>query len=94
MKVRLVLLFFWFVILAVNVAIQFWMLVSICFNVKRAVAIAIAYDRLGNAAMGQGYETISSYAGKKNGWQEKFINWLFFVLTGERNHCDRNRERI
>lgn len=92
MKQRLVLTFFWFTIALFNIAVMFWMAASIMFSVKRATAIAIAYDRLGSAAMGNGQETISSWAGKKNSWQEQFINWLFKTLTGEENHCDNNRE--
>ena len=92
MKTRLVLIFFWFVILAANVLIQMWFTLSIVFSVKRATAIAMGYDRLGNAAMGQGNETISSWAGRHGGWQERFINWLFRLLTGEENHCDKYRE--
>lgn len=92
MRTRLVLLFFWFAIAVLNCAVWIWMGVSILFNTKRAIDIAIAYDRLANISMGQGDETISSWSGKKNSWQEEFINWLFFQLTGEVNHCDANRE--
>lgn len=95
MKLRLVLLFFYLVITILAPII--WMYLSVCimFNTKRAVSITIAYDRLANAALGQGdRETISSWSGKKNGWQEEFINKLFFILTGETNHCDKYREVV
>lgn len=94
MKQRLALTFFWFVIALFNVAVLFWMGVAIVFNLKRATDIAIGYDRLANTAMGQGHETISSWAGKRNGWEEKAINWLFKTLTGEENHCDNHRENL
>ena len=93
MKRKAVLLFFWFIILLTNCVIQLWMLIEIVFNTDRAVSMAIAYDRLGNAAMGQGdKETISSWSGRKDSWQEKVIDKLFNILTGEVNHCDNNRE--
>jgi len=93
MKVRIVLLLAWLFIGILNTAVWLWMGVSILFDTPRAIDIAIAYDRLGNAAMGQGdRETISSWSGRQNGWQEKFINWIFFHLMGEENHCDRYRE--
>lgn len=39
-------------------------------------------------------ETISSWTGKHRpgSWLETLINWLFYRLTGEQNHCERNRE--
>lgn len=93
MKVRLVLILAWLIIAPLSIATWIWMAVGILFNMPRATSIAVAYDRLGNAAMGQGdRETISSWSGKKNGWQERFINWLFFHLMGETNHCDKYRE--
>lgn len=94
MKLRFALILFWIIIAVANAAVMFWMAVSILFNTDRAIQIAVAYDRVGNVAMGQGYETLSSYYGKKNNTMEKFINWLFFVLTGEKNHCDNWREDI
>jgi hypothetical protein len=92
MKQRLVLLFFWFVILLTNIVIQVWMLASIITGSNRAMEIALAYDRLGNAAMGRGNETISSWCGKRNGWQERFINKLFEWMGAGTNHCDNSRE--
>lgn len=93
MRIRLVLMLAWLVIGLLNGTVWFWMGISILFNTTRAVSIAVAYDRLGNAAMGQGdQETISSWSGRKNGWQERFINWIFLHLTGEENHCDKYRE--
>lgn len=70
------------------------MLGSIITGSQRAVEISLGYDRLGNASMGRGNETISSWVGKRNSWQERFINKLFNILTGEVNHCDNNREQI
>lgn len=94
MKIRFVLTLAWLAIGILNIVIWLFMALSIITNVERAVSIATAYDRLGNAAMGQGdTETISSWSGRKNGWQEKFINWLFFHLMGETNHCDKYREK-
>ena len=93
MKKRAVLFIFWIIILLLNVVIQLWMTCSLIFNVERATTIALGYDRLGNAAMGQGNETISSWAGRKNSWMEPWINKLFKVLTGEVNHCDNNLEQ-
>ena len=92
MKQRLVLIFFWLVIALLSGVILFWMAVAILFNINRATVIALAYDRLGNVAMGQGNETISSWAGKRNSWLEKPINFLFKILTGEVNHCDNSKE--
>jgi hypothetical protein len=93
MKIRLVLLLAWISIALLSFVIWLWMGVSILFNIPRAISMAVAYDRLGNAAMGQGdRETISSWSGRNNGWQERFINWLFFHLMGETNHCDKYRE--
>lgn len=94
MKIKFVLTLAWFAIALLNVVVWLWMGISILFNTKRATSIAVAYDRLGNAAMGQGdRETISSWSGRKDGWQEKFINWIFFHLKGETNHCDIYREQ-
>jgi hypothetical protein len=84
---RGVLLIFWFIIGCCNFVGQFWLLGSIIAGSPRATTICEGYDRVGNILMGQGNETISSYYGKKGGWQEKFINWLFLKLTGEANHC-------
>lgn len=92
MKIRFLLLFFWVIIGILYPIVWIYSLVCIAFNTKRAISIAVAFDRLGNAALGQGdRETISSWSGRKNGWQEECINWLFFHLTGEVNHCDRYR---
>ena len=91
---RLILLFFMLIISVCNVFVMSWMFISIFFNPQRALEIAIAYDRLGNAAMGQGgNETISSWAGRNNHWLEKPINWVFKILTGEDNPCDRWKEK-
>ena len=34
-------------------------------------------------------ETISSYLGRvhPNSKRAKFVDWLFYIATGERNHC-------
>lgn len=94
MNTRLVLIIFWFLILILNVVAQLWMLVSIVTGSPRATSIALGYDRLGNVVMGQGNETISSWAGRRNSWMEPYINKMFKILTGEDNHCDRNREPV
>lgn len=95
MKQTSVLILAWLVIGMLSLLVYFYMLLMIVCNQKRAVSMTLAYDRLGNAAMGQGdRETISSWSGRKDGWQERFINWLFFHLTGEVNHCDNNREMV
>ena len=92
MKTRLVLLFFWLIIGLLVPSIWLYMFICTAFNTKRAISRAIAFDRLGNAALGQGdRETISSWSGRKNGWREEAINKLFYWLTGEVNHCDNNR---
>lgn len=89
---RLALCIFWFIILGLNVAAMIWFAVCIMFNPTRATQIALGYDRVGNAAMGQGNETISSWAGRHSSWMERPINWLFKALTGEENHCNHSRE--
>jgi hypothetical protein len=93
MKLRFVLCLFWIIIAVCNAAVMFWMAVCIMFNIDRATQIALGYDRVGNVAMGRGWETISSWAGRNNDWLERPINWLFKVLTGEENHCDRWKEK-
>lgn len=93
MKTRLALILAWLVIGLLNGAVWCWMGLCILCNAPRAISIAVAYDRLGNAALGQGdRETISSWSGRHNGWQERVINWIFYHLTGEKNHCDKYRE--
>lgn len=93
MKTRFVLILAWLLIVLLNSIVWLYLFVTILFNIDRAISITIAYDRLGNTVMGQGdKETISSWSGKKNSWQEEFVNWLFFHLTGEVNHCGNNRE--
>ena len=34
-------------------------------------------------------ETISSYLGREHplSWRTKFVDWLWYIGTGERNHC-------
>jgi hypothetical protein len=86
-KKRMVLFIFLIIIYFLNKIIQLWMLGSIIMGSKRALDIAVGYDRIGNIAMGQGNEKISSYYGRKHGWQERFIDWLFKTLTGEVGHC-------
>lgn len=90
---RLSLLFFWCIILVLEIAVQFWFFVSVIFNPVRAKAIVLAYDRLGNIAMGQGNETVSSWAGRKNSWLEPGINKLFEWLGAGKEHCDVSIER-
>ena len=92
MKLRMVLLLFWMIIVPLELLIQFWFGICWLFNTDRATAIVLGYDRLGNVAMGQGNETISSWAGKRNSWLEPIINKLFEWLGEGKNHCDRNLE--
>lgn len=89
---RLALCIFWWIILGLNVAAMIWFGVCIVFNPARATQIALGYDRVGNAAIGQGNETISSWAGRHNDWLEKPINKLFEWLGAGPNHCDRSLE--
>jgi hypothetical protein len=93
MKARLLLLLLWPLILLFDCVVQVWFGVCLIFNVPRATAIALGYDRLGNVAMNQGNETLSSWAGRNNSWLEPVIDWIFKILTGEKNHCDNNREK-
>lgn len=94
MKLRLALVFFWFAIAFFNGIVMLYMAFCILFNTDRATKISVAYDRVGNAAMGNNStETISSWAGRTNHWMEKPINYLFKILTGEDNHCDKWLDR-
>jgi hypothetical protein len=90
---RVALFIAYMLILVIELAVHFWFVVSLLFNTERALAIVLAYDRLGNVAMGQGNETVSSWAGRRNSWLEKPINFLFKILTGETNHCDSHLEK-
>lgn len=93
MKTRLVLLLAWLIIFPLSLLVWVYMGVGILFNVERATSIALGWDRLGNASLGQGdMQTISSWSGRHGGWQERFIDWIFFNMTGEVNHCDNNIE--
>lgn len=92
MKPRLVLLLFWLIIVPLELAVQLWFGICLVFNTGRATAIVLGYDRLGNIAMGQGNETISSWAGRHNSWLEPIINKLFELLGQGKNHCDNNIE--
>lgn len=93
MKLKGLLILVWLVLLILQPVLLCWMLIMIALNTKRALSMVLAYDRLGNAAFGQGdRETISSWSGRKGGWREQAIDWLFRHLTGELNHCDNHRE--
>lgn len=62
---------------------------------SRTRKIALAYDQLGNATMGGDEdETISSMLGRtgKPAWLVKLVNWIFFQLYGEVNHCQSKIE--
>ena len=67
-----------------------WFLVAILVNAQpRCRKIALSYDQLGNATMGNDEdETISSMLGRKGKpvWFVRFVDWLFFELYGEVNH--------
>jgi hypothetical protein len=93
MKTKLTLILFWFVVVTLEVLIHLWFLASIVFSTKRATAIILGYDRLGNIAMGQGNETISSNAGRLNRWYEPIIDKLFEWLGDGKNHCKNNIEK-
>ena len=61
----------------------------------RTRKIALSYDQLGNATMGGDEdETISSMLGRtgKPAWLVTFVNWIFFVIYGEVNHCQAKIE--
>lgn len=40
-------------------------------------------------------ETLSSYIGRKKmgKWPQRVIDWVFYTLTGERDHCLNNIEK-
>jgi hypothetical protein len=90
MKTRISLILFWFIIAILEIGVKLFFIYCWFFNVDRAVQIVLGYDRVGNVAMGQGNETVSSWAGRHNSWLEPHINKLFFWLNGEHNHCDNN----
>lgn len=92
MTKRLGLLLFWIIILFFEFIVHTYLAFCIIFNTNRATEIILAYDRVGNVAMGQGNETVSSWAGRHNSWLEKYINFLF-ELMGQKNHCDSVREK-
>lgn len=93
MKLRFALIFFWLIIIVSEIIVNIFTLWCILFNTKRAVEIELAFDRVGNSAMGQGNETISSWAGRHNSWMEPYINKLFEWLGEGPNHCDNNIEK-
>ena len=64
-------------------------------SATRCRKIAISYDQLGNAVMGNDEdETISSMLGRtgKPAWLVRLVNWIFFQLYGEMNHCQAKVE--
>lgn len=64
-------------------------------SASRCRKIALAYDQLGNAVMGNDEdETISSMLGRtgKPAWLVKLVNWIFFQLYEEVNHCQSKIE--
>jgi hypothetical protein len=93
MKVRLSLILFWIIIAALEILVKLFFIYCWFFNVDRAVQIVLGYDRVGNVAMGQGNETISSWAGRRNSWLEPHINKMFEWLGEGKGHCDNNLER-
>lgn len=74
-----------------------WMLLAIATgSASRSRKIALSYDQLGNATMGNDEdETISSMLGRtgRPAWLVTFVNWMFFELYGERNHCTAKIEK-
>ncbi|MGB8517037.1 MAG: hypothetical protein WCD45_04020 [Gallionella sp.] len=80
-------------VLAIPVSLV-WVLFAIIFapNGERALAIILAYDRLGNAMSGgDGRETISSRIGRLQGAPDTMPKWAA-VLGGildklQANHC-------
>lgn len=62
---------------------------------ERTKRLALSYDQLGNVVMG-GHEdeTISSRLGRKGSpvWLITLVNWVFFKLYGEVNHCQAKIE--
>ena len=93
MKIRLALIIALIAIWVCDTIVQMWTVWCIVFNPKRATEIVLAYDRVGNVAMGQGNETISSWAGRHNSWMERPINLMFEWLGAGKNHCDRSVEK-
>jgi hypothetical protein len=64
-------------------------------SASRCRKIALSYDQLGNATMGGDEdETMSSMLGRtgKPVWLVKVVNWIFFELYGEVNHCQSKIE--
>lgn len=64
-------------------------------SAMRTRKIMLAYDQLANATMGNDEdETISSMLGRtgKPLWLVKLVNWIFFELYGEVNHCQSKIE--
>lgn len=73
-----------------------WLLCAIVANsASRCRKIALSYDQLGNATMGNNEdETMSSMLGRtgKPAWLVTFVNWVFFRLYGQVNHCQTRIE--
>lgn len=90
LKQRLVVFVLLLLVQALHGISSLWLLSTVFTgSVSRSRKIALSYDQLGNATMGGDEdETISSMLGRKGKpvWLVKFVNWLFFVLYGERDH--------
>lgn len=90
--VRLTLLAIWLLCQFAHIVASLWMLVAIISNSPRAWRIAIAYDRVGNAATGgKDTETISSRANR--GRAEGQRNWCLLCRLLDRldpDHCHRS----
>ena len=80
-----------------HLIVSVWFLSAIWIkpSESRCRKIALSYDQLGNAVMGGDEdETISSMLGRtgKPAWLVKLVNWIFFQLYGEVNHCQAKIE--
>lgn len=84
----------WLLCLATAVVSLVWMLVAGLFGSERAVQIAVAYDQLGNATgAGDEDETVSARCWRLKsapnyGRLQRAIDWLFFALRDETDHCE------
>lgn len=86
---RLALLGIWFLCNFAHIVTSLWMLISIIVGSKRAWRIAVAYDRVGNAATGgKDTETISSRANRARSEKRRWGCVLCRVLDRvEKDHC-------
>lgn len=92
MIARIKLLALWLLCQVLHPIVALWMLLAILVGSRRAVRMAIAYDRLGNAATGGlDTETISSRSNRgtsegNRGWCLlcRVLDWI------DRDHCKKS----